>query len=141
MATVQDVAATCACMKVRKAARAVTRAYSKALRPSGLQGTQFSMLVAASMAGGVPLGRLADVLGLERTTMTRNLQLLERDGLIRLANVDGRTRNVAVTEAGAARLAQALPLWERAQGELSEKLGAEGWAAVQGMLGTLAGAA
>lgn len=138
MATMHEVAATCACLKARKAARAVTRAYDKALRPSGLRATQFTILGAASISGGVPLGKLADMLGLERTSMTRNLQVLERDGLIRLLDADGRTRNIEVTDAGAARLAEALPLWEEAQNSLRQKFGEDGWAAVQSSLAALA---
>ena len=119
----------------------MTRAYDKALRPAGLRSTQFSILGAASIGGGVPLGKLADMLGMERTTLTRNLQLIEREGLIKVVNVDGRTRNVVLTEAGNRRLAQALPLWENAQNGLRRKLGARDWATVQGALTTLAGIA
>jgi DNA-binding MarR family transcriptional regulator len=138
MVTIQDAAASCACLKVRKAARAVTRAYDKALRPVGLRATQFTILGAASIGGGAPLGKLASMLGLERTTMTRNLQLLEREGLIRIVNMDGRTRNVTLTDAGASRLSEALPLWEKAQEGLRQKLGEEEWTAVQSSLTTLA---
>lgn len=138
MVTLQDAAASCACLKARKAARAVTRAYDKALRPSGLRVTQLNILGAAGIAGGAPLGKLADILGMERTTLTRNLQLIEREGLIKVVNVDGRTRNVMLTEAGNKRLTQALPLWENAQNELRRKLGARDWTAVQGALTTLA---
>jgi predicted transcriptional regulator len=81
------------------AARAVTRTYDRALRPSGLRSTQFSILVAASVAGGIPLHRLAKILGLERTTLTRNLAAIEREGLIQIASVDGRTRNVILSPA------------------------------------------
>jgi DNA-binding MarR family transcriptional regulator len=138
MATMHDAAATCACLKARKAARAVTRAYDKALRPVGLRVTQFTILGASSISGGTPLSKLASMLGLERTTMTRNLQLLERDGLIRLIDVDGRTRNIELTNVGAARLAEALPLWEKAQDALRQKLGEDDWTAVQKGLTTLA---
>lgn len=141
MAPAREVASTCACLKMRKAARAVTRDYDRALKPAGLRITQFSMLVAASIGSGVPLGRLADLLGLERTTMTRNLQLLERNGLVQVTNTDGRTRSVTVTETGIARLAEAMPLWESAQAALREKLGPDGWAAVQKLPGVRTGAA
>jgi hypothetical protein len=57
--TAQDAATTCACHKARIAARAVTRAYDEALRPVGLRSTQFTVLVAASVATGVPLNQLA----------------------------------------------------------------------------------
>ena len=129
--TEQEAAKTCLCCKSRMAARALTRAYDRALRSTGLRITQFTILVAASVAGGVPLGRLADILGLERTTLTRNLSILERDGLIRMTNVDGRTRNVLITSAGAARLSAALPLWNRAQQRVRQKFGPEKWETLQ----------
>jgi DNA-binding MarR family transcriptional regulator len=136
--TEQDAATTCACQKVRMAARAVTRAYDQALRPAGLRSTQFTLLVAASVAGGIPLHRLADMLGLERTTLTRNLAAIAREGLVQVASVDGRTRNVLLAPAGAARLKQALPLWNRVQQTLRLKLGEEAWSRMDDSLAKLA---
>jgi DNA-binding MarR family transcriptional regulator len=136
--TEQEAATTCACQKVRMAARAVTRAYDRALRPSGLRSTQFTILVAASVAGGIPLHRLADILGLERTTLTRNLAAIEREGLIEVFSVDGRTRHVLISLAGAARLKQALLLWSEAQQTLRNKLGESGWSALHNSLTKLA---
>jgi DNA-binding MarR family transcriptional regulator len=139
--TTQDAATTCACHKVRIAARAVTRAYDQALRPVGLRSTQFTVLVAASVAAGIPLNRLATVLGLERTTLTRSLEAIEKEGLIRVERVDGRTRNVVLTQLGKDRLDLALPLWNQAQQDLRRKLGEQGWAMVNDGLARLAEAA
>lgn len=139
--TAQDAATTCACQNVRMAARAVTRAYDEALRPVGLRSTQFTTLVAASVAGGIPLSQLAATLGLERTTLTRNLAAIEREGLVRVASVDGRTRNVLLTSRGAARLDKALPLWNQAQQELRARLGEQGWSTMHRTLAELAHAA
>jgi DNA-binding MarR family transcriptional regulator len=136
--TTQDAATTCACHKVRIAARAVTRAYDQALRPVGLRSTQFTVLVAASVAAGIPLNRLATVLGLERTTLTRSLEAIEKEGLIRVERVDGRTRNVVLTQLGKDRLDLALPLWNQAQQDLRRKLGEQGWAMVNDGLAMLA---
>ena len=136
--TEQEAATSCACQKIRMAARAVTRAYDRALRPSGLRSTQFTILVAASVAGGIPLHRLADLLGLERTTLTRNLAPLERKGLVQVASVDGRTRNVLLLPAGATRLNQALLLWDQAQQTLRNKLGEKGWSTLHQSLAKLA---
>ena len=136
--TKQEAAVSCACQQVRMAARAVTRAYDRALRPSGLRSTQFTILVAASVAGGIPLHRLAKILGLERTTLTRNLAAIERKGLIKVAEIDGRTRNVIVLPAGEELLTQALLLWDQAQERLREKLGQERWLTLRDSLGDLA---
>jgi DNA-binding MarR family transcriptional regulator len=128
--TEQEAATSCVCQKIRMAARAVTRAYDRALRPCGLRSTQFTILIAASVAGGIPLRRLADILGLERTTLSRNLAAIEREGLIEVVSADGRTRNVLLSPAGAARLKVALPLWDQAQQTLRSKLGEPAWSIV-----------
>jgi DNA-binding MarR family transcriptional regulator len=139
--TVQEAAINCLCQKTRIAARAVTRAYDAALRSTGLRSTQFTVLVAASVAGGIPLGQLAVILGLERTTLTRNLSALEKQGLIQIVRVDGRTRKVVISPMGADRLEKALPLWDRAQLELQRKLGEQEWLVIQASLAKLADAA
>ena len=139
--TAQEAATMCACQKVRIAARAVTRAYDKVLRPTGLRSTQFTVLVAASVAAGIPLNRLATVLGLERTTLTRSLAGMEKEGLIRVESVDGRTRNVVLTQAGKERLDRALPLWNQAQQNLRKRLGEGAWTVVNDSLTMLAEAA
>src|SRR6266403_856008 len=124
--TVQDAATTCACHKVRIAARVVTRAYDEALRPVGLRSTPVTVLVAA----GITLNQLSTMLGLERTTLTRSLDGIEKEGLIRVESVDGRTRNVVLTQRGKDRLDLALPLWNQAQQNLRRRLGEQGWAIV-----------
>src|SRR5260370_35733403 len=121
--TAQDAATTCACQTVRMAARAVTRAYDETLKPVGLRSTQFTVLVAASVADGIPLNRLATMLGLERTTLTRSLTGIEKEGLIQVQSVDGRTRNVVLTKRGAHRLDRALPLLDQTQQKLRARLG------------------
>jgi DNA-binding MarR family transcriptional regulator len=136
--TAQEAATTCACQKARIAARAVTRAYDEALRPVGLRSTQFTVLVAASVATGIPLNRLATILGLERTTLTRSLEAIEKEGLIRVESVDGRTRKVVLTQRGKDRLDLALPLWDQAQQKLRRRLGEQRWAIVNEGLAMLA---
>jgi DNA-binding MarR family transcriptional regulator len=139
--TTQDAATMCACQKVRIAARAVTRAYDEALRPVGLRSTQFTVLVAASVASGIPLNQLATMLGLERTTLTRSLNGIEKEELIRVESVDGRTRSVVLTQRGKDRLDLALPLWNQAQQKLRRRLGEQGWAIVNDGLTRLTKAA
>ena len=136
--TAQDAATTCACHKARIGARAVTRAYDEALRPVGLRSTQFTVLVAASVASGIPLNQLAAILGLERTTLTRSLNAIEKEGFIRVESVDGRTRKVVLTQRGKDRLDVALPLWSQAQQNLRKRLGEQRWAIVNDALAMLA---
>jgi DNA-binding MarR family transcriptional regulator len=114
-------------MSVRQASRRVSRLYDEALRPLGLQVSQLTVLVATAMAGeaGAKIGVMADVLGLERSTLTRNLRPLEKDGLLRVARdpADARARVVLLTRAGERMIEKALPLWEQSQKQLRGLLG------------------
>ncbi|APR75536.1 Transcriptional regulator, MarR family protein [Minicystis rosea] len=122
------IATQCACVRVRRASRAVTRLYDESLRPLGLQASQLSLLVAIAMHGddGVPIGTLAAGLVMERTTLTRNLVPLERAGMVRVARApdDARVRIVVLTRQGERTIASAFPLWEQAQTYVHEQLGA-----------------
>ena len=138
--TEDEAATSCLCCKARMAARSVTRSYDKALRSTGLRITQFTVLVAASVSGGMALGQLAEILGLERTTLSRNLSVLVKEGLIEVANLDSRTRHIVLASAGKARLQAALPVWSRAQQRLQQKLGREKWRNLQEDLTRLANA-
>jgi DNA-binding MarR family transcriptional regulator len=123
------IAATCACLHAREAARAVTRAYDRAFAPLGLRATQFSLLVALSVAEPPTITVLAERLGMDRTTLTRNLRPLLRDGLVELAPADGpRPRPPTITRKGSALLAKAGAHWRAAQAALERKLGREGFA-------------
>ena len=123
------MAADCLCFRARRAARAITRAYDTALRPSGLQATQVTLMnvIALGPDGAQPMGRLSDILGLELSTLTRNLRALEKAGLVEIGRSakDRRVRVVCLTEAGKSRLAGALPLWKKAHGSIVEALGDE----------------
>lgn len=117
---------TCACANLRGAARAVTRLYDDILRPSGLQATQFSLLVTIALAGPTPITQLAERLVMDRTTLTRNLKPLEKQGLLQVASgEDQRQRLVSLTESGQQALAKTLPLWEQAQAQAVNTLGTE----------------
>jgi DNA-binding MarR family transcriptional regulator len=107
----------CACATLRRAARAVTAAYDAALAPSGLRITQFSILRRLARLGPLPVTRLAAEAALDRSTMGRNLNPLERRGLVRIkvGNADQRERIAYLTAAGEAAIAAALPHWRKAQ--------------------------
>lgn len=122
------VANECTAARLRRASRALSKFYDEILEPSGLRGTQFSLLVALSLFGQAPLLRVAEELGLDRTTMTRNLAPLERDGLVAsVPGSDRRVRLIQLTEAGRRTLAKALPLWEKAQRRVVDTLGERRW--------------
>lgn len=125
----RSMAAECLCFRARRTARAITRAYDEALRPTGLQATQFTLMNAITLGpdGAQPMGQLASILALEISTLTRNLRSLETAGLIAVgrSEADRRVRVVRLTEAGKTRLAGALPYWKRAHGEIVTTLGAD----------------
>src|ERR1700716_1695450 len=107
----------CACTTLRRAARAVTAAYDTALAPSGLRITQFSILRKLARLGPLPVTRLAAEAALDRSTMGRNLDPLERRGLVKIkvGNEDHRERVAHLTAAGERAIEAALPYWRAAQ--------------------------
>jgi DNA-binding MarR family transcriptional regulator len=123
-----QVVSTCACFNLRKAARAITQHFDEILEPSGLLITQFTILVAVEIAKAGTINELAEVLGMDRTTLTRNLKPLEREGWLKSEpGQDLRTRIVSLTTDGEAALAKALPLWRQAQTDVEEALGQQRW--------------
>ena len=138
MTTERDVVESCMCHKVRMAARAVTRAYDAALRPVGLRATQFAVLVAVATEGALSITALAQAMGMDRSTLTRNLRPLAKDGLLAVGHEGWhRSRTVAITERGHARVREALPLWARAQARLQRQLGEPQWTSVHQSLEAL----
>jgi DNA-binding MarR family transcriptional regulator len=118
----------CMAQRLRGATRTIGRIYDQALAPSGLKGTQFSVLIAISLFGEAPLLRVAEELSLDRTTLTRNLEPLERAGLVSSSpGKDQRVRLLRLTEAGQRALQRAFPLWEEAQSKVSRALGSRRW--------------
>jgi DNA-binding MarR family transcriptional regulator len=115
--------ATCACFAVRRAARVITQHYDRALRPSGLRATQFTLLTMLALGGPLSLSRVADRLGMERTTLTRNLKLLLAAGLISVDQGDDRrVRTISITPKGRRAAVDALPHWRRAQRAVASHL-------------------
>ncbi len=120
--TVGAEVAACVCFNLRKAARAVTQLYDGILRPSGLRVTQFSILAVLARSGPLTQSRLAGATVTDRTTLTRNLRLLEAKGLIRIEQgADRREREIGLTEAGRKALAKAYPLWKEAQARMEKR--------------------
>lgn len=123
----------CICFNLRKATRIVTRSYESAVKPLGLKATQFSILAALVDRPPVPMVKLAAAMGLERTSLTRNLRPMEEHGWIRIdqSAEDRRTRRIVITTEGRAVVERAIPLWRRAQGEavamLQAEFGADAW--------------
>jgi DNA-binding MarR family transcriptional regulator len=119
--------AMCACNRLRRSARGMTQVYDAGMGPSGLKVTQMPILVALGAGGDQPVTALAAALGLDRTTLTRNLRLLEERGLActRPHEDDARVRMVSITPAGAQELSAALARWEQVQARVEERFGAQ----------------
>jgi len=142
MTAEQGYVESCACHKVRMAARAVTRAYDDALRPVGLRATQLAVLVAVGKDGPVSMTALANLMGMDRTTLTRNLRPLEKQGLLAIGPEGWRrTRRLEITKKGQSLLREALPHWEQAQHALRRKLGDQNWLSIHASLDQLIRAA
>jgi DNA-binding MarR family transcriptional regulator len=118
----------CMVSNTRMAARAITRRYEALARPHGLTATQFSLLATVMTLGEMTVSELAERRGFERTTLTRNLDRLEKDGLIASRAAErGNGRLAGITEKGRAKVEELLPVWRKAQHEVREALGSDGF--------------
>jgi DNA-binding MarR family transcriptional regulator len=114
----------CVCATARAASRELTRRYDAALRPSGLRTTQLSLLSRLADDGPLPVSQLAARLGLDRTSLTRELAVLTGRGLVELGRgADRRSRVASLTPAGTDALEAAWPHWEAAQAAAFAALG------------------
>ena len=130
-----EMGRTCACANLRRAARAVTKMYDRSLRPTGLRGTQFFLLMAVRVLEPVPVTTLAKNTLMDRTTLGRNLKLLENRGLIEITQGDDqRVRKVSLTESGKKAMTTAIPYWKEAQERIEDGLGKQG---LENLLGDL----
>ena len=125
---VDDIGRRCACFNLRRAARLVTKRFDDAFRDFGLKATQLSVLMAIYYAPHRPLSRLARMLGIDRTSLTRNLKILQGKGLVLVKDGDDkRERRIGVTSEGERMLREVFPIWRKVQSEVEEALGGEHW--------------
>ncbi len=126
----------CTCGRLRMASRRVSRIYDRHLASVGLGIAQFGLLATVAENDGASVTTLAAILEMERTTLTRNLQPLEREGFLRIdAGADQRTRAVRITDAGRSIMQKAVPLWLEAQKNVRTSLGDENLAVLHQALG------
>jgi DNA-binding MarR family transcriptional regulator len=116
---------SCLCLSVQQAARALARRFDDALRPLELTHGQFSILMSLTRPVPPKMGDVAQLLSMDRTTLTAALKLLERRALVvtKPDDDDKRSRRVALTGAGHALLLKALPIWKRHHAQLEKYLG------------------
>jgi DNA-binding MarR family transcriptional regulator len=130
---------TCLCLHAQRAARALARHFDEVLRPAGLTNQQFSLLMALNRPEPPPMAPVAQLLAMDRTTLTAALKPLQRRGLVVVeqAAADRRIRLLKLTPAGEAALAAAVPIWCETHAAIERRLEAPGPDALRTALGTL----
>jgi DNA-binding MarR family transcriptional regulator len=127
---------SCTCGELRKAARAITLLYDNALKSSGLLSTQLNVLDVICNSDSTKISDLSGKQGMDRTTLTRNLSVLERQGFIKISpGRDHRTRIVTATQKGRNAVAKALPLWNEVQDKVKQQMGENSWRELMQNLG------
>jgi DNA-binding MarR family transcriptional regulator len=118
----------CASLNFRRTSRMVTRMYDIAMQESGVRSTQFALLVGIAKLQPVTMGALAQVLMLDRSTLTRSLRLLEKERMIEISKRAAmRQRFLKLTPSGEKALQRSLPLWRAAHARFVEAVGADYW--------------
>lgn len=117
----------CACLHVRRADRRLSQVYDRALRPVGIRSTQYGMLRCVAELADPFISDIGRVLNMDQTTVTRNIEKLEKSGLVltRQHPGDPRKKLVELSPAGNAALAAGRPLWEAAQQRILSAMGEE----------------
>jgi DNA-binding MarR family transcriptional regulator len=126
----------CTCFKLRRLNRRVTAVYDRALSAAGMRVTQYSLLGHLRGLSGVPISGLAEMLDMDRTTLTRNLKPLLDAGWVRVrsSDEDARVRLVQLTPVGEDRWKAARAFWRQAQDEINTTIGTDGLTALHQML-------
>lgn len=116
---------SCVNFNIRKAMRAVSQRYDKILAPTGLRGTQFTILTVLSRMNSLTISELANFLVMDRTTLTRNLRPLEKEGFLKILPglEDRRSRRIELTNSGGKVQKNAMPYWQKAQDEIVNFMG------------------
>lgn len=119
-----EIRDACLCLHTQRAARALARRFDRAFRPFRLTNGQFSLLMSLNRPEPATMGPVAELLAMDRTTLTAALKPLERRGLVRseVDPEDRRGRRLLLTEAGRALLAQAVPVWRENHVALDARL-------------------
>lgn len=122
-----DYTQICVCANLRKKTRVVTQLYDKLLLSTGLKVTQYSMLANIDHQQSVSISRLGEILLLDQTTITRNINLLKQNGYVDIMKdpQDARTKVITLTEKGVEKLNEAAPIWEDIQKRIINDIGIE----------------
>src|SRR5271169_6209895 len=120
-----ELRGNCLCLHLQRAARAVARRFDQAFRPLDLTSGQFSLMMSLNALDAPSIGYVSALLAMDRTTLTANLKPLERRGLVsvKVDAADRRTRRLALTSAGRALLAAAVPIWRETHAAVESLVG------------------
>jgi DNA-binding MarR family transcriptional regulator len=115
---------TCLCLHVQRAARALARRFDEALRPVSLTNGQFSLLMSLNRPKPPGMSAVAELLAMDRTTLTAALKPLQRRSLVRIAAdpADRRGRLMTLTAKGRRALARAVPVWRKTHAKIEALL-------------------
>ncbi len=129
----------CLCLHVQRAARALARRFDEELRPFELTNGQFSLLMSLNRPEPPPMGPVASLLAMDRTTLTAALKPLERRGLVKIQKDrnDRRSRILVLTDKARALLARALPVWQRTHEQIESEASSVNWDSLRQGLGAI----
>ncbi|TGJ98397.1 MarR family transcriptional regulator [Leptospira langatensis] len=120
----KKIGLSCLNVSLRRTTRKITSFYDSALKPSSLRITQFTILVSIGLEKDCSITDLSRLTDIDRTTLQRSLEILKRDGLIRIEKKEaGNIRNLFLTKKGESKLEEAISLWKEAQAQISQALG------------------
>lgn len=122
-----DYTQICVCANLRKKTRVVTQLYDKVLEPTNLKITQYSMLANIAKHKAVSVSQLGNILLLDQTTITRNVNLLKKNGYVAITqdSQDGRSKIISLTTTGLEKLNEAAPIWMDLQKKIIHDIGLE----------------
>ncbi len=133
-----DPLAVCACNNLRRASRAVTQFYDDMLQTTGLRSTQLVILLAVMQNDNVGIAQLSRTLGMNASTLNRNLRPLTRQKLLSITDGQSSQRKlIQLTDAGRKAITQATPIWQAAQNQLVGHVGADRYAGLLADLGSI----
>jgi DNA-binding MarR family transcriptional regulator len=137
--TTLEVRDTCLCLHVQRGARALARRFDEAFRPLELTHGQFSLMMSLNRPEPPTVSDVADLIGMDRTSLTAKLKPLERRKLVRVEidAQDRRTRRLILTDAGRALLARAVPIWRKTHAQLEEAVALKRQADVRAAMNAL----
>ena len=115
----------CACGNLRKTTRTITQFYDKILQPTGLRSTQCLLLLEIFFNENISVSDLGNILLMDQSTVTRNIELLRKSGYIDIKKVekDSRKKSISITDMGLKKLEEATPIWEEAQKKIENGIG------------------